>query len=307
MTFEGIRLKRTGRRECPLPPPAKSRTALLAEASLASPRLPLVGMAQRPWRDALVVRDSEVVFLQAADLVAKACSFLELEVGRGFAHPLFEVADIGFEVVPDEMRPFLIASVDDHAVAGREMGEHVMDVAPDALRRDAMLLVIGELLFAPAIGLVERAFDRARHRVGIENDAAVDVARGSPDRLDQRSLGAKEAFLVGVENRDEPTFRNVEALAQQVDADEHVVDAEPQLADELDALQRLDVAVHVTNLEARLVQIFGEVLRHSLGQSRDQSAIALARGLLRLMDEVVDLVLDRLDLDRRIDEPRGAD
>ena len=79
-------------------------------------------------------------------------------------------------------------------------------------------------------------------RVGVEDHAAVDVARGAADGLDQRGLGAQEAFLVGVEDRDQPAFGNVEPLAQQVDADQHVVDAEAQVADQLDALQRLDVA-----------------------------------------------------------------
>ena len=35
-------------------------------------------------------------------------------------------------------------------------------------------------------------------------------------------LAAQEAFLVGVEDGDQRAFGNVEALAQQVDADQHV-------------------------------------------------------------------------------------
>ena len=50
--------------------------------------------------------------------------------------------------------------------------------------------------------------------VGIEDDVAVDVARGAADGLDQRGLAAQEAFFVGVENGDQRAFRNVEALAQ---------------------------------------------------------------------------------------------
>jgi hypothetical protein len=48
-------------------------------------------LAQRPRRDALVVGDAEIVFLQAADLVAEAGGFFELEVGGGFPHPFLEV------------------------------------------------------------------------------------------------------------------------------------------------------------------------------------------------------------------------
>jgi hypothetical protein len=73
--------------------------------------------------------------------------------------------------------------------------------------------------------------------VGVEDHLAVDVARGAADGLDQRGLAAQEAFLVGVEDRDQRAFGNVEALAQQVDADQHVERAEAQVADDLDALE----------------------------------------------------------------------
>ena len=108
--------------------------------------------------------------------------------------------------------------------------------------RDAVLEVIGVLLLAAALGLGHRPLHRSGDAVGVEDHLAVDVARGAADRLDQRGLGAQEALLVGIEDRDQPAFGDVEPLAQQVDADEHVVDAEPQVADQLDPLQRLDVA-----------------------------------------------------------------
>ena len=146
----------------------------------------------------------------------------------------------------------------------------------DALGRDAVLDIIFELLLAPAAGFGERALDRAGDGVGVEDHAAVDVARGAADGLDQRGLRAQEALLVGVEDRDQPAFGDVEPLAQQVDPDQHVIDAEAQLADQLDALQGLDVGVHVADLEARLVEIFGEVLGHPLGQRGDERSVALS-------------------------------
>jgi hypothetical protein len=82
----------------------------------------------------------------------------------------------------------------------------------------------------------------AGHPVGIEDHAPVDVARGAADRLDQRGFGAQEAFLVGIEDADQAAFGNVQPLAQQVDAHQHVIDAQAQVADQLDALQRLHVA-----------------------------------------------------------------
>ena len=100
---------------------------------------------------------------------------------------------------------------------------------------------------------------------------------------------------------------NVEALAQQVDADQRVERAEPQVADDLDALQRVDVGVHVAHADALLVQVFGEVLGHALGQHGDQRAVALARHLADLADQIVDLGARRPHLDRRIDQAGRAD
>ena len=76
-------------------------------------------------------------------------------------------------------------------------------------------------------------------------DLAVDVARGAADRLDQRRLAAEEALLVGVEDRHQRHLGQVEPLAQQVDADEHVELAQAQLADDLDPLERVDLGVQV--------------------------------------------------------------
>ena len=92
------------------------------------------------------------------------------------------------------------------------MGDDVADLALDAFRRDAVELDIFELLFAPAIGLGQRALDRSRPGIGIEDHAPVDIAGGAADRLDQRGLRAEEAFLVRVEDRDQPRIREYRGL-----------------------------------------------------------------------------------------------
>ena len=53
---------------------------------------------------------------------------------------------------------------------------------------------------------------------------------------------AQEALLVGVEDGDQRDLGQVDALAQQVDADQHVVDAQAQVAQDLHALERVDLA-----------------------------------------------------------------
>ena len=117
-------------------------------------------------------------------------------------------------------------------------------------RRDAVLLVVRLLHLAAAPRHADRLADRVGLLVGVEQHLAGDVARGAADRLDQRALAAQEAFLVGVEDADQRDLGDVEALAQQVDADQHVELAAAQIADDLDALERVDVGVQVAHLDA---------------------------------------------------------
>ena len=81
--------------------------------------------------------------------------------------------------------------------------------------------------------------------------APVHVARGAADRLDQRAVGAQEALLVGIEDGHQRDLGQVESLAQQVDPDEHVELAQPEAAQDLHALDRVDVGVEVAHPHAR--------------------------------------------------------
>ncbi len=145
------------------------------------------------------------------------------------------------------------------------------------LRRDAVLFVVGLLNGAAAIGLVDRLLHRVGHLVGIENRAAVQVARAASDGLDQRACRAQEAFLVGIENRHQRHLRQIEPFAQQVDADQHIELALAQVAQDLDALQRLDLRVHVAAAHSDLAVVLGQVFGHALGQRRHQHALVLRR------------------------------
>jgi hypothetical protein len=130
------------------------------------------------------------------------------------------------------------------------------------------------------------------------------VAGGAPDRLDEGAAGAQEALLVGVQDRHEGHLGQVEALAQQVDADEDVVLPEPQLAQQLDPAQGVDVGVQVADPDALVEQVVGEVLGHLLGQRRDEHPLVrAARGGSR--QQVVDLALGGLEDDLGVDQPVG--
>ena len=89
--------------------------------------------------------------------------------------------------------------------------------------------------------------------------------------------------------------------------DEHVVDAEAQVAQDLDPLERVDLRVEVLDLDAHLVQVVGQVLGHLLGQRRDDDPLAPLDAAADVLDEVVDLALGRPDADRRVDDAGRPD
>ena len=170
-----------------------------------------------------------------------------------------------------------------------------------------MLFVVGELLGAAALGFIEGGLHALGDRVGVEDHAAVGVAGSTANRLDQRRGRSQVAFLIRVEDRHQGALGNIEALAQQVDPDQHVVDPQPQITDDLDPLERIDVGVDVADLEPGFVEVVGQVFGHALGQGGDQHAITGSNGVLTLSDQVVDLVVGRPDQARRVEQPGRAD
>ena len=164
------------------------------------------------------------------------------------------------------------------------------------------------LLQGPApVGLGDGPLHGVGHLVGVHDHLAVDVAGRPADGLDQRGLAAQEALLVGVEDGHQRHLGQVEPLPQQVDADQHVELAEAQVAEDLDALDGVDVGVQVADPQAHLEQVVGQVLGHLLGQGGDQHPVALVDPLVDLLDEVVDLALGRLDDHLGVDQPGGPD
>ena len=55
----------------------------------------------------------------------------------------------------------------------------------------------------------------------------------TPNRLYQRDLRTQETFFIGIQDRYECDFRDVETLTQKVDADEHIEDIETHITDDL--------------------------------------------------------------------------
>ncbi len=145
------------------------------------------------------------------------------------------------------------------------------------------------------------------HIVRVHDGPAVHVARGAADRLDQRAAGAQEAFLVGVQNRHQRHLREIETLAQQVDADQDVELALPQVAQDLNALERVDIRVEVADLHPQLLIVLRQVLRHPLGQRRDEHPLACRRARADLGQQIVHLAADRPHLDDGIEQAGRPD
>ena len=99
----------------------------------------------------------------------------------------------------------------------------------------------------------------------------------------------------------------VEPLAQQVDADQHVELALAQVAQDPHALERLDVGVQVAHPHAEVVVVLGQVLGHALGERGHQHALALRRPRADLGQQVVHLALHRPHVDLGVHEAGRAD
>ena len=95
------------------------------------------------------------------------------------------------------------------AALGRDLGvrhqelRDVGDALDDRLRRDPVLLVVGDWIARRRSVSSIAVRHRRRLLVGVHQHRAADVARRAADRLDQRGLAAEEALLVGVEDRDQ--------------------------------------------------------------------------------------------------------
>ena len=84
---------------------------------------------------------------------------------------------------------------------------------------------------------------------------ALCISRGAAYGLHERGLRAEKALLVGIQNRDQRNLRDVQPLAKQVDADQHIKLIEAHRADNLRALQGVNVRVQIADADANLPEI----------------------------------------------------
>ena len=170
-----------------------------------------------------------------------------------------------------------------------------------------MLLVERILQGAAALGLVHRRAHTACDSVRIENDHTIRVSRGTANGLNKTGFASEESLLIRVQNGDQADLRHIQTLTQEVDAHQHIKLAQTQVADQLHTLDGLHIVVHIAHLDPRLGEVFGEILRHFLGQRRDQHALIARRPLVDLPNEIVDLPRHGAHFDSRIEQTRGTD
>src|SRR6185369_11540435 len=131
---------------------------------------------------------------------------LELQIARMALHLAFQTFDLALDLLGCGCRPKTRAHATALLAARRGLSalasalHDVFDGLHHATRRDAMLEVEGQLLLAPPGRLCQCALHRSCFPIGIENGAAIEIARRATDGLDQRTFGTQEAFLVGIEN-----------------------------------------------------------------------------------------------------------
>ena len=113
-----------------------------------------------------------------------------------------------------------------------------------------MLQIVGDLAFATVFADGQKLFDAGSHYIGIENHLAVQMPCRPAGGLDKAGLAAEKTFLVRVQNRHKRNLRQIQTLAQEVDAHEHIELAFAQGAENFHALNGINFAVQVTHIHA---------------------------------------------------------
>ena len=170
-----------------------------------------------------------------------------------------------------------------------------------------MFLIVFFLNTAPALRFVNRVTHGVRYGVGVHYDGAVFVSCRPADCLNERRFRAQQSFLIRIENRNERHLRQVKPLAQQIYADENVINAEAEVPEQLLTFHRFNLVMNIPHLYEVHFKIFAEVLRHLFRKRCDENPLSLFGALFDLAHKVVDLSRDGADFDFRVEKSRRAD
>ena len=115
----------------------------------------------------------------------------------------------------------------------------------DLRRCDAVLFIVFQLLGASAQGLIDGELHGDGDGISIHDDLAVDVTCSTASRLCQTAMATKESLFIRIEDGHQRHFWQVEALAQQVHAHQHIVSAVAQVLENFYTVQCCHLAVDV--------------------------------------------------------------
>ena len=170
-----------------------------------------------------------------------------------------------------------------------------------------MFLVVADLFLSSPQRLVDGELHGGGDGVGIHDHLAVHVTGGAACGLRQAAMAAQEAFLVGVEDSHERHLGQVEAFTQQVYTHEHIILPQPEVVEDLHALEGLHLAVDIVRLHTVSHEVVGHLLGHPFGQRGHQHALAAFLTDLNLVQQVVDLVLAGTHFYLGVQEAGGSD
>ena len=174
------------------------------------------------------------------------------------------------------------------------------------MRFNAVFRIERSLLGAAPLGLSDGLAHGFGRAVGVQNGLAVQITRRAANGLDQAALRAQKALFVGIQNGHQRHLGDVQPLAQQVDAHQHIEHPQTQVADDLYALHRIHIRVQIAHLDAVFSQVLSELLGHALGQGGDEHALGLLHAQTDFLQHIVHLRAGWAHFNFWIDQARGA-
>ena len=119
-------------------------------------------------------------------------------------------------------------------------------------------------------------------------------------------MGAQKSLLVGIQNGNKAALGNVQALTQQIDANQHIKHAQAQITNDGNALQCVNVRMKIAGIDAALAHILTQFLRHALGERGDQRALSVVDDLAQTGNEIIHLRGCRPHMTHGIHQSCGA-
>jgi len=172
---------------------------------------------------------------------------------------------------------------------------------------DSVGLVIVHLNRPSAQGFVNGFAHRIGDGICIEDDEAVGITGGASCGLGEGSVVSEEAFFIGIEDGYQGYFRQVEAFAEEVYADEYIKSAEPEVADNFDAFHGFDFGVDIAHFNADFGEVFGQFFCHAFCKGSNEYPFLSFDSFVDLFEQVINLVKAGTDFDGGIEQAGRSD